>query len=135
MTINIRDLAMNFLTNDLDIQNNDLYGVAGQVAIQQDIQQTLQFWYGEWFLDTTKGVPYKQYILVKNPNIDLVQGLLLKAIQARPGVVQVLDFQFNYDPINRAVAITTVVQITNGQIFTVKASVAPPALGTIQGVA
>lgn len=133
--INIRDLAMDFDTNDVVIVNGDLAGASGQVAIQQDIQQALQMWLGEWFLDTTQGVPYKQYILVKNPNLDLAQAALLRTIQLRPGVVQVIDFQFNYDPVNRAVAVSTEVQITNGQILTVNASINPPILGTIEGTA
>ena len=127
------DLFMNLETNDLDIQNNDLYMANGDDAIAQDLQQQLQLWLGEWFLDTTKGVPYKQIILVKNPNLDLVQASLTDTVLNVPGIAQMLDFSITYDPTNRAASVEVEAQSTSGQTLAVSANIGTPLNGTIEG--
>jgi hypothetical protein len=127
------DIAMNLETNDLDIINGDLYLVTGSDAIAQDLQQTLQLWLGEWFLDTTKGVPFKQHILIKNPNIDIVQADLITAAASVSGVTQILDVQFNYSNVNRTFSASMVAQTSNGQAVTVQAQVTLPVNATIEG--
>ena len=63
--VNISDIV---LTDDGDIM---LIDNAERVA--QQIVISLRFWLGEWFLDTSLGVPYLEYVLVKNPNINHVR--------------------------------------------------------------
>lgn len=127
------DLAMDLVTNDLLIKDGDMSLVTGDAAIAQDLQQRLQIWLGEWFLDTTKGLPFKQQILVKNPNLDVVQADFVQAILDTPGVSQILDFNFDYTSQNRSLAIFVVAQTTNGQTITAQAQISPPALPTIEG--
>ena len=59
------DLALNYGTWDLAIHDNDLILFDDAARVAQQIQITLKFWYGEWFLDTEQGVPYLEYILIK----------------------------------------------------------------------
>ena len=127
------DLAMNLLTNDLLITNGDLSLVTGSDAIAQDLQQTLQVWLGEWFLDTTVGIPFKQNILVKNPNVDLVQASIVDAASNVPGVTEILSVNFTYSNSNRTFSITVVAKDSTGQTITAQAQVALPVNATIQG--
>lgn len=127
------DLTMDLSTNDLLVTNGDLSIVKGTDAIVQDLQQTLQVWAGEWFLDTTVGVPYKQQILVKNPNLDLVQADLLNAALNVPGITEVTDFNFNYDPNNRSLSVQLVANTSNGQTIQVQTQVNSPVNATIEG--
>ena len=127
------DLAMNLATNDLQITNGDLSLVTGSDAIAQDLQQRLQSWLGEWFLDTTWGIPFKQQILVKNPNLDLIQADILLATTDTPGVVQVTDFDFVYDNNARSLSVKLTVQDSNGQNLSSQVTIAPPNQPTIQG--
>lgn len=54
--------------------------------VAQQIRITLGFWRGEWFLDTSRGVPYLERILVKNPNINHIRQILNEEIQSVDGV-------------------------------------------------
>lgn len=127
------DLAMDLDTNDLDVVNGDLYLVTGSDAIAQDWQQCLQMWLGEWFLDTTQGIPYRQQILIKNPNIDLVQADLVNASLNVPGITEITSFNYTYDSGNRGLSVTMNATDSNGQTITAQASVSVPINSTIEG--
>ena len=124
---------MDLLTNDLLIENGDLSIVDGSDAIAQDLQQTLQVWLGEWFLDTTVGIPFRQQILVKNPVIDLVQADIINAALAVPGVAQITDISLDYDANNRSLTMGMVAIDTNGQVIETQIPVTLPTNQTIQG--
>lgn len=123
------DLAMDFDTNDLLIKNGDLSLVTGKDAIQQDLQQTLQLWLGEWFLDTTIGIPYLQFILVKNPNLDVIQSLLLDAAGAVNGVQDIVGFQYNYDSKTRELTVSMQATTTTGDVIKAQASISVQGSG------
>lgn len=127
------DLLMNFATNDLQITDGDLSLATGDVAIQQDLQQRLQLWLGEWFLDTTKGVPYRQQILIKNPNMDVVQSDITNTVTDTPGIEQILDINFAFDGPRRSLAVTVSAQTSSGQTIQAQASVNSSINGTIEG--
>lgn len=95
------DLAENIATGDLILQDNDLMIIDNAERVAQQILITLRFWYGEWFLDTTQGVPYLEYILVKNPNINHVRQILTEAILSVEGVQTIDEMTLDFDQRNR----------------------------------
>lgn len=127
------DLKMASDSNDLALVNGDLALVTGTDAINQNIKQAMQFWLGEWFLDTTKGVPYKQQILIKNPNMDIVQADLINAVLNVPGVVQILEMNFDYNSTDRALSVFMSVLDSNGQTLKANVNVGAPNISTIKG--
>lgn len=76
--------------HDLDL---DLLGrasfVDGAERVAQQIKVTLLAFLGEWFLDTTFGVPYFESILVKAPDRAGIEAILRARIRAVPGVNRV----------------------------------------------
>lgn len=120
---------MNIDTNDLEIINGDLALATGTVAIQQDLQQTLQLFLGEWFLDTSKGLPYLQLILVKNPNLDVIQATLLNAARAVNGVEDIVGFQFDYDAKTRTLSVSMQAKTTTGTVIKAQASIGVKGAG------
>lgn len=113
------DLLVGGNNNDLILTVGDLTLVTESDQINQAISQALGMFYGEWFLDNRQGIPYIQQIFVKNPNLDIIQALLLNAIQNVPGVVQITSFAFTYNNANRNLGVTLSVQTTNGQTINV----------------
>lgn len=99
------DIAMNVNTNDLIVKDGDLMLIDNAERVAQQILITLRFWYGEWFLNTTEGVPYLEYILVKNPNLAHVRQILTEAIESVPGVVSLDSMDFEYDRQGRTLAV------------------------------
>ena len=79
--------------------------------VAQQILISLRFWYGEWFLDTTQGVPYLEYILVKNPNLAHIRQIFRETIVAVPGVTAINSLELAYNTQERTLdveyAVTT----------------------------
>ena len=86
------DLELDSTNWDLIIENGDLKMVDTIAAIDQHLTQRLKTFLGEWFLDVREGVPYFQYILVKNPDPVVVDTLFKNEIINTPGVLELLTF-------------------------------------------
>jgi hypothetical protein len=117
------DFLMDPNTNEMVIRNGDLVMARGDAAILQDCMQQLQLYLGEWFLDTTQGIPYRQIILVKNPNLDLVQATLQSRILAVNGVTDLLSFSFNFSGKTRGLSVAFSARTTNGTVIKAQSQV------------
>ena len=91
------DLAMDINNHDLVLLNGDLMCIDNAERVAQQIKVTLCFWYGEWFLDTTDGTPYLEYILVKNPNPSHIRQILSERIKSVQGVRNLLSMDILYN--------------------------------------
>lgn len=100
------DLALNVDNWDLVFHNNDLLLIDNAERIGQQIKITLQYWYEEWFLDTTKGIPYLQYICIKNPNLQHIRQIFRNAILSVPGVDSVTELTLNVNAKERILSVT-----------------------------
>ena len=100
------DLAMNVQTGDLVVQNGDLMIVSNGERVAQQVLITLREWLGEWFLKTSDGVPYLEYILVKNLNEAHVRQILTEAIENVEGVKKVTELEFVFNRILRTLTVS-----------------------------
>lgn len=100
------DLAMNVSNGDLAMHNGDLLIIDNAERVAQQILITLREWRSEWFLKTADGVPYLEYILVKNPNENHIRQIITEAIASVPGVRSVTDLRFEFNRILRTLTIT-----------------------------
>lgn len=100
------DLAMNVQTGDLVVRNGDLMIVNNGERVAQQVLITLREWLGEWFLKTSDGVPYLEYILVKNPNEAHVRQVLSETIQSVEGVKGVTEIEFAFNRILRTLTVS-----------------------------
>ncbi|WP_440339549.1 hypothetical protein [Megasphaera sp.] len=97
---------MNVQTGDLVVRNGDLMIVNNGERVAQQVLITLREWLGEWFLKTSDGVPYLEYILVKNPNEAHVRQVLSEAIQSVEGVKGVTELEFTFNRILRTLTVS-----------------------------
>ncbi|SHI61668.1 hypothetical protein SAMN02745671_01163 [Anaerovibrio lipolyticus DSM 3074] len=110
------DLAMNINTNDLILQDRDLMVIDNAERVAQQIVIQLRFFYGEWFLDTSDGVPYFEYVLVKNPNLNHVRQVIREAIEKVPEVSKINYIKLNFDKVNRVLYVSYEVETEYGLI-------------------
>jgi hypothetical protein len=96
---------MNVNTNDIVLVNNDVIMIDDAAKIAQQILITLRFWYGEWFLNTTEGTPYLEYILVKQPNMAHIRQILTEQIQSVEGVKAVTGMELTFDQRERSLLV------------------------------
>ena len=108
------DLALNVDSWDLVFHNNDLMIIDNAERIGQQIKITLQFWFQEWFLDTTQGIPYLQYICIKNPNLQHIRQIFRTAIQSVPGVDSVTELTLSVNAKERILSVTYTANTTAG---------------------
>ncbi len=110
------DLALNIGTWDLAFENNDLMLVDNAERIAQQIKITLQYWYEEWFLDTTKGIPYLQYICIKSPNLQHIRQIFREAILSVDGVDSVSQIVLNVNARERILEVTYTASTSAGLV-------------------
>lgn len=101
-------------TNDVEIANNDLRIVLGREEIAQILRQELRFFFAEWFLDTSKGLPWFERILVKNPDVGEVDALFKNKILASPGVIELLSFSLDLDVATRSLTLAFSARTVDG---------------------
>lgn len=108
------DLALSAASHDLLIIDGDLKLIDGAERIAQQIKITLKFMLGEWFLDTSKGVPYLERILVKNPNMNHIRAIFRERILDVPGVTGINKLSLALDRKNRALSVSFEAETTAG---------------------
>ncbi|WP_241074807.1 hypothetical protein [Achromobacter insuavis] len=100
------DLA---LSDDHDLAL-DLVGRAslidGAAKVAQQIKVTLLAFLGEWFLDTSFGVPYFEHVLVKVPNRAAVEAAFRARIGDVPGVSRVRRLGLEIDHSRRLLRVS-----------------------------
>ncbi len=105
------DLAINTLTNDIYLSGNDLATVKDQTdCVVQLLAQRLQFFYGEWFIDQSLGIPYIQQIFTKNPSPVVIDSALKLALLNTAGIVELTAFAVSIDTSQRQLQVTGTVR-------------------------
>lgn len=111
-------IALNRLTHDIEFLNGQLQIVedtdGNPDQIIQNLKTRLLFFRGEWFLDTVIGLPYFSDIYVKSPNIPNIEAIVKAEILDVTGVLEITQFDLNYDIRQRKLSINFVVNTIYG---------------------
>ena len=102
-------------TNDILLTNGQMSLLTAADEFAQVLRTRLQFFEGEWFLDTRLGVPYFQYILVKNPDLRIIERIFRAVIFSIPNAAQVLRLELTNNP-DRTLSVNIRVQMNSGAI-------------------
>lgn len=74
----------------------------GTHPVLQDIFQRLRTFLGEWYLDTSNGVPWLQQIFVKGVKQSTIDSIIQGVILSAPGVVMLSSYALVLDRTTRA---------------------------------
>lgn len=100
------DIALDKDTHDLLIVGNSLLTVEDVDQVEQNTKIRLKFFSSEWFLDTTKGLPFYETILVKNPNVPNIDNIIKAEIVDTSEVGELLSYVSSFDPVLREYVVT-----------------------------
>jgi len=112
-----QDFKLNSTTNDLEFTKSDLTFVSGIDYYIQKIKIKLQFFFGEWFLDTTKGLKFYDIVFVKNPDLFFINNLIKITITEEAGILQILEYSSSFDTVQRKFNVTTKVLTDQGDFY------------------
>lgn len=90
----IRDIKLTSL-GDLDLSTYSMEFALNADYITQKLSVVLRTFLGEWFLDTSAGIPYFEDILKKNFDPTRVETVIKSAILDVPGVDQITSFDMS----------------------------------------
>lgn len=111
----MKDLLLVENTNGLDIVNFDLSFTGGNTQyVQQKLYIKLKTVLGEWYLNTTVGLPWLTEIAKKNPDIDLIEDLIRAEILSEPLVNEITEFTIFYDNTSRTLDVSFIVKLVDG---------------------
>lgn len=87
-------------------ENGDLYiSEKGDVelndSVAQKIKIRLKWWASEWRFDKSQGLPFKEGLFIKNPDIDSFEMAVRDKIFEVEDVVEVKDVSISYSPKER----------------------------------
>lgn len=112
---------------DFERDGNDIsfdgvrFGAVTDKAIQVKQRLELRFkrFYQEWFLDTSKGVNYPGVVMVKNPNVEVINNMLKTEALKESAITEVIQWDTEIDPANRIFKVlnTTRLKLDTGQII------------------
>lgn len=83
------------------------------------LQDRLQLWQGEWYLNTLIGVPYRRVVFAhKNPDLRAVEQMLRQVITTTEGVADITQFTLSLDRANRRLNYTFTALTDTGATIT-----------------
>ena len=103
------------LDGDGDLPAEGVVPVIGIDAVIQDVRSRLRLLLGEWFLDPTVGVPYRQRILGKGATEATVRAEIRRAIEASDSISTVDQLDFTLDRTTRHLTVTFHAITTEGE--------------------
>lgn len=110
------DLGLDPSTGDLALVERGAILIEDVDQIAQNLAIRLRFFQGEWYLDTTAGLPYFESFFLKNPNQIQIQSFLLDEIANTEGVQEILDFSSTYDGTTRTFGVRFIARTVLGLI-------------------
>jgi hypothetical protein len=99
---------------DLALDKGQLILQEGTEEIRQLTTQYLRTFLGEWFLDTSIGLPYFQEIFEKQLNVNDIDPIFINEILSVPGIIRLLDFDLDLpDVAARRLEVSFEAQVTD----------------------
>lgn len=109
------DFYLDPVTHDLVLDDDKgLQMIDGLEEIVQRVKITLLAHKGEWLFDTEFGVPYRDQILVKNPNMAQIEAASRVVIAAVPGVTRILALKLTLDGATRKLTVQGDIETDEG---------------------
>lgn len=109
---------------DLHLDENGNLAIADGIEdVRQRVIQALRFLFGEWFLDTQKGLPWHQEILTRPVALSLASSLIAEHVLAVNGVAEVISVELQHTGLTRHMTGRVRVRSTEGIETNVEAGI------------
>lgn len=114
----MKDLQLIENSNDLELLNFDLQLNSDlSLYVSQKLRIKLSTFRGEWYLNTSAGLPYYEDILIKAPNLDFVADLFKAEIISIDEINEITSFELDLLS-NRKLQVTFTAILTDSSEIT-----------------
>lgn len=110
------DILLDRDTHDIVTSGYDLQNVSGIDLVRQRLKQRLLLILGEWFLDTTIGLPWFQEFSQKGIRESRVRSLLIRQIVETQDVTELVEFELDYNSSGRTLLVQFRALTTFGEL-------------------
>jgi hypothetical protein len=87
---------------DADVSSGNLVLVTDvPTCAAQELNSKFKFFLGEWFADKRLGVPYFQFVLIRNPNMGIVRQVFTAVIDTVQEITGIVSADITYVSTNR----------------------------------
>jgi hypothetical protein len=101
-----KDLALHPNTWDIYLDDaNDWVMVEDADEVIQRVAVALKTHRGEWLFDTDAGLPYREEIMVRNPDLPRITGLIRALITSIDGVTSIKQLRLDHDESARKLSV------------------------------
>lgn len=102
-------IGIDFDTGDIRFNGGDLVMAEGARAVLEHAVQRVRTFEGEWFLDTTAGLPWWQRILGRQFDDALAEAVVKAEVFGTKGVTEITSFSVDF---SRSARILNIHEIT-----------------------
>ncbi len=86
-------------------EDQDAHVATGREATRHRLRLVLMWHLEEWRGNPSIGIPYREVLGVKPPDLDLLRSEVVRNVEADPAVIRTGEFDLAFDRENRAVSI------------------------------
>ena len=104
------------LTADGDLRITELGDIGLTDSVRQAVRIRLLWFFNEWRFAPQFGVPYFEDILIKNPNLEKIRGIVRDEVTSVDEVIDAKNIKLSFDKIKRSLQITLDI-ITSGGTY------------------
>lgn len=109
------DYALTADGADLQVIGGDIVVTPSRAAsCAQRLQIGLGILLGEWSLDLTEGIPYREEVRVKAAQLEVIRARILQRLLRDPDVAQVLQLELERDRVSRELRVSFRVLVRDG---------------------
>ena len=110
---------LNAADGDIDLSKGGVQFTPDlKTYVVQRLDENLSFFYGEWFLDLRKGIPYFEKIIGAKPDLGLIETLYRRAIFLTPGVGSLPNLRLTFDRPTRKLGVFFTATTKDGTLIT-----------------
>jgi hypothetical protein len=113
-TLPYTERALNPATGDLAYPASLLFGAD---AVLQRIRVRFGFWLGEWFLDTSQGVPYRERVFIRGVKPPAIVAMFRRILLDTPGVMAVPSCTLSAVTSLRTATLSFVAKLSDGTVI------------------
>ncbi len=110
-----KDLKIDTETWDIILDDsNDWELVEDADEVAQRVAVALKWHRGEWLFNTDLGLPYRDQIMVKNPQLDQIRGIMRTLITGIEDVEALTQLELDYSPTERKLRVSGTISTIYG---------------------